>query len=144
MKIINTVKSINNKKIVDDFLYKEESYLIVEAAKEVWKSLGGFFKETVAEKALTIALENRKLKVENQKRVSIYFNNKVVGVYVPDIVINGLIIVEIKCKPFLVAEDIQQLWHYLKASEYKLGFIINFSPRGVQYKRVIYDRARLK
>jgi GxxExxY protein len=142
MRIINTVKSGGNKKIVDDFLYKEESYLIIEAAKEVWKSLGGFFKETVAEKALSIALENRKLKVENQKRVNIYFDNKIVGVYVPDIIVGGEIIIELKCKPFLVAEDVQQLWHYLKASKYKLGFIINFSPRGVQYKRVIYDRAR--
>ncbi len=130
------------KKIVDDFLYERESYLIIEAAREVWRELGGSFKEKIADRAFTIALKNRNLLVDNQKRINIYFDNKIVGTYVSDLIINNLILVEIKCKPFISNEDYQQFWHYLKATEYKLGFIINFSPSGVQFKRVVYDTAR--
>jgi len=132
------------KKLVKDFLYEKESYLIIEVAKEVWQELGGSFKEKIADKAFTIALQNRGLKVDDQKKINIYFDNKKVGTYVPDKIINDVILIEIKCKQFLIKEDYQQLWYYLKATKYKLGFIINFSPSGVQFKRVIYDIARNK
>ncbi|MBU4256907.1 GxxExxY protein [Patescibacteria group bacterium] len=132
------------KKLVNNFLYEKESYLIIEAAREVWRELGGSFKENIADKAFNIALKKRNLKIENQKRINIYFADQIVGVYVPDMIINEVILVEIKCKPFLIKEDYQQLWHYLKATKFKLGFIINFSPRGVQFKRIVYDTARNK
>lgn len=135
---------MQNKKIVKDFLYEKESYLIIEAAREVWKELGGSFKEKIADKAFTIALNKRNLKIDNQKRINIFFDNKIVGTYVPDLVVNNVILVEIKCKPFLSKEDYQQLWHYLKATNFKLGFIINFSPSGVQFKRIVYDTARVR
>lgn len=130
------------KKLVSNFLYEKESYLIIEAAKDVWCKLGGSFKENIADKAFTIALEKKDLKVDSQKRINIYYENKIVGTYVPDKIINNVVLIEIKCKPFLSKEDYQQLWHYLKATKYKLGFIINFSPGGVQFKRVVYDTAR--
>ncbi len=133
---------MQNKRLIKDFLYEKESYLIVEAAREVWHELGGSFKEKIADRAFTISLNKRSLKVENQKRINVYFDNKFVGNYIPDMIINNAILIEIKCKPFLIREDYIQLWHYLKATKYKLGFIINFSPSGVQFKRVIYDTAR--
>lgn len=128
--------------MVKDFLYEKESYLIIDAAKEVWQQLGGGFKEKIADRAFTIALKDKELKVENQKRIKVYFKEELVGVYVPDIVINDCILIEIKSKPYIHADDVKQLWHYLKSTKYKLGFIINFSPKGVQYKRVVYDKAR--
>jgi GxxExxY protein len=130
------------KKKINNFLYEKESYLIIEAAKEVWRKLGGSFKESIADKAFTIVLKKKNLKIEDQKRVNIYFDGKIVGTYVPDKVVNNTILIEIKCKPYLVNEDYQQLWYYLKATSYKLGFIINFSPSGVQFKRIVYDTAR--
>ena len=128
--------------IREDFLYKEESYKIGDACKEVWKQFGNSFKESIIDKALTIALENRGLKVDSQKRIDIYFSDKKVGTYVPDKVINDIIIVELKCKPFLTKEDEKQFWRYLKASDYKLGFLINFGPRRLEIRRRVYDLAR--
>ena len=55
---------------------------------------------------------------------------------------NDKIIIEIKCKVFLTQEDIKQFWHYLKATNYKLGFLINFGPKGVKIIRRVYDTAR--
>ncbi len=129
-----------NKK-VKDFLYEEKSYKIRGACFDVWKAFGGAFKEKAIDKALTRSLEKRGLKVEEQKRIDIYFENEKVGTYVPDKIINDCILLEVKVKPFLTKQDIDQFWKYLKGSQYKLGFLINFGQK-LTIKRTVYDRAR--
>ncbi|KKT59756.1 hypothetical protein A3G55_03630 [Candidatus Giovannonibacteria bacterium RIFCSPLOWO2_12_FULL_44_25] len=130
------------KNKVKYFLYERESYLIRGACFEVWKEFKGMFKESVIDRALNIALESRGLKVESQKRIDIYFKDKKVGTYVPDKIVEGKILLELKAKPFITKQDIEQFWKYLKGSQYKLGFLINFSPTRLQIKRVVYDTAR--
>jgi len=137
--MINAGTNIRN-----DLLYQEESGKILEACKAVYKEFGGSFKESVVDNALTVALEKQGLVIESQKRIDIYFSGVKVGVYVPDKVVNGKIMIEVKCKPFVSKEDEKQFWRYLKATEYKLGFLINFSPSKLEIKRRIYDLARNK
>lgn len=61
----------------------------------------------------------------------------------PDLVVNNNIFIELKVKPKLTQEDIKQFWYYLKGSEYKLGFLINFSSiAGVEIIRRVFDTAR--
>lgn len=122
-------------------LYSEESYKIRGACFKVWKEFGGAFKESIVDKALTIELEEKGFKVEEQKRINIYYHGEKVGTYVPDKVVNEIIIIELKSKPFLTNGDIKQFWHYLKGTEYKLGFLINFGSK-LEIKRVVYDSAR--
>ena len=129
---------------VKDFLYEKESYEIRGACFDVWKNFGGAFKESVIDKSLTVALENRGLKVDNQKRIDIYFENKKVGTYVPDKIVNDCILLELKAKQFITKQDIDQFWKYLKGSKYKLGFLINFGPDKLTIKRIVYDIARKK
>jgi GxxExxY protein len=124
------------------FLYERESYLIRGACFDVWKQFKGMFKESVIDKSLTIAMEKRGLAVESQKRIDIHFENQKVGTYVPDKIVNGIILVELKTKPIVTKQDIEQFWNYLKGSRYKLGFLINFSPVKLEIKRVVYDTAR--
>jgi len=128
----------------DDLLYPEESYKIVAACKEVYKQFGGAFKESIVDKALTIALEKQGLIVESQKRIDVYFEGIKVGVYVPDKIVNGIIIMELKCKPFVAPGDEKQFWYYFRATDYKLGFLANFGPEKLEIKRRIFDKARTK
>lgn len=130
------------KNKVKDFLYEKESYLIRGACFDVWKEFKGMFKESIIDKALNIALESKGLKVESQKRIDVYFKGKKVGTYVPDKIVNNCILIELKSKPFIIKQDVEQFWKYLKGSKYKLGFLINFSPAKLQIKRVVYDTAR--
>lgn len=129
------------KKLISDFLYEEESHKIGDACREVWQRFGGSFKESIVDRALTIALEKRALKVESQKRIDVFFGGKKVGTYIPDKVIAETILLEIKCKPYLVKEDEKQFWRYLKGSLYKVGLLVNFGSR-LEIKRRIYDKAR--
>ena len=130
--------------MADSLLYRQESYLIRGACFEVYKQFGGAFKESVIDKALQVALKDKGLKIETQKRIDIYFKEVKVGTYIPDITVNGAIILELKCKPLLTKGDIDQFWKYLRGSQYKLGFLINFSPNELEIKRVVYDLARYK
>ena len=127
---------------VQDFLYEAESYQIRGACFDVYKAFGGAFKETVIDHALSKALQKRGLKVESQKRIDIYFEDEKVGMYVPDKIVNECILLELKAKPFLTKQDIDQFWKYLRGSEYKLGFLVNFAPVRLEIKRIVYERAR--
>ena len=127
---------------VNDFLYEQESYLIRGACFDVWKEFKGMFKEVIIDRALNIALESKGLKVESQKRINIYFKDKKVGTYIPDKIINDIILIELKSKTFITKQDMEQFWKYLKGSKYKLGFLINFSPAKLEIKRIVYDIAR--
>jgi GxxExxY protein len=91
-------------------LYEKESYEIRGACFWVWKEFGSAFKESVVENALVEELKRRKLKIEKQKRIDIFYRGKKVGVYIPDIVVNGVIIIELKAKPILMKQDIKQFW----------------------------------
>ena len=88
-------------------------------------------------------LKTKGFKVEKEKQIPIYFQNKKVGNYTPDLVINDIIFIELKCKPRITQDDIKQFWYYLKCSDYKVGYLINFgSSNGVQIIRRVYDTAR--
>ena len=130
------------KQKINDFLYEAESYAIRGAVFEVWKTFRGIFKESIVERALVQELTDRDLKVDQQKRIPIFYKSKKVGTYVPDLVVNGVILVELKVKPFLTREDERQFWYYLRGSNYRLGFLVNFGPKKVEIKRRIYDKAR--
>ncbi len=123
-------------------LYEKESYEIRGACFKVWDEFGGAYKESVVDKSLTIELRKRKLKVEEQKRINIFYDGQKVGTYVPDKLIAEKILMEIKSKPYLTPGDIKQFWRYLKGTNYKLGFLVNFGDK-LEIKRVVYDTARI-
>ncbi len=124
-------------------LYKEESYLIQGGAFEIYKQFRNRHKEKVYSRALIEYLKNNELIVDEEKQIPVYFQNKKVGAYVPDIVIVDKILIELKCKPDITQDDIKQFWYYLRCSNYKVGYLINFgSSKGVQIIRRVYDTAR--
>lgn len=127
-----------------DLLYKDITYDIRGACFWVYKEFGGAFKEKIIERALAEELKKRKRDVETQKKIDIYYLSKKVGCYVPDMIVDSKVLTEIKCKEFLTKQDIDQFWKYLKGSQYKVGLLINFGPKGLEIKRVVYDTARNK
>ena len=128
------------KKKVPDFLYEEDSYKIRGACFKVYNALGGGIKEKIIELALSKELKAQKMTAENQARIDVIYNNEKIGVYIPDIVVNDKIIIEIKSKPFIRKEDEKQFWGYLKGSKYKLGFLVGFTPQKLVIKRYIHTQ----
>jgi GxxExxY protein len=129
---------------MEGLLYKELSYQVQGAFFEVYKAMGCSFKEKAYDNALfDEATIHRKLLVERQKRIGIYFKGRKVGTYIPDQIVENKIIIEIKAKTFLAKQDIAQFWNYLKGLEYKVGYLVNFGkPGGVECIRRVYDIVR--
>lgn len=111
---------------------------------EVWKKLGPGFRESVYQKALTEELGSRDIPFEAQKVITIYYNGKKVGSYVPDFVIDSKILLEIKHLPRLTLKENKQVWYYLKGTAYKLLLLINFGGSKLEIRRRIYDKARIR
>lgn len=129
--------------MVTELLYKEESYIIQGGAFEVYKEFRDRHKEVAYLRALIAYLEDHGLQTNRERQIPIYFQGKKVGSYVPDIIVNNKILVEIKCKPNITKQDIGQFWGYLKSTDYKVGYLLNFgAPQGVQIIRRVYDTAR--
>jgi len=119
-------------------IFKEEYYQIVNSAIKVWKTLDYGFLEKVYENALYIELSESNFQVEQQKAIKVYYNNKIVGDYCADLLVNNKILLEIKTCKAIAKEHIAQVLNYLKATGITLGIILNFGPEKLEHKRLVF------
>lgn len=128
-----------------ELLYKQESYVIRGVAFDIYKQFRNRHKEKIYQNSFYFGLIDKKLKVDKEKQINIYYNGRKVGIYIPDLLVEDKIIIELKAKFRLTQDDIKQFWYYLKSSDFKVAYLINFgAPDGVQIERRVYDKARNK
>lgn len=99
----------------EDFLYKDITYQIRGACFWIWKEFKNAFKESIIDNALALELGKRGLKVEKQKKINIYYQNRKVGTYVPDQIIIKLVLLELKRNPILLNKMSSNFGIILKA-----------------------------
>ena len=110
---------------------------IIGCAYKVYNTLGFGFLESVYEKALAIELNQQDLSIEVQKPIQVFYHDTIVGNFRADLVINDLIIIELKSVDNIVKEFEVQLVNYLTATFKPVGLLLNFSPKGVQVRRKV-------
>ena len=113
------------------------TYNIRGAIFEVNRVLGYGILEKVYENALMAELQDRGIKAESQVPISVHYKNRVVGEYIADIVVEGEVILELKAVESLQKVHEAQLLNYLKETEYKLGFLANFTHPKAEIKRFV-------
>lgn len=125
-------------------LEKELCYKIQGAFYSVANKYGCGFKEQIYQKALAEELEKLALNFKQQQRINIYSldSGKVLGVYVPDFVVEDKIVVEIKATEFTTNQNVNQQRSYLKASKYEIGYLVNFGTLKLFIQRSIYTNNR--
>ena len=126
------------KEKMPDILYKDLVYEIIGCAMEVHNVLGYGFLEKVYENALITELQESNIIAIQQHPIKVIYKGLTVGNYVADIIVDDKIILELKSVKSICDEHIAQTLNYLKATEYKLGVIINFAEHKLEYKRLIY------
>ena len=119
-------------------LYKELSYGVVGCFYKVYNTLGPGHKEEVYHRALKIEFDSQRIKYNSKKRLRIEYKGKEVGLYEPDFIIEGKIIIELKSVLHMPNVYEKQLYHYLKGSHYRLGYIINFGSEKIDIRRRIF------
>jgi len=102
---------------------------IIGCAIEVHRRLGPGLLECIYEKALCIELKIAGLYFEKQKVINVEYKGEVLGQFRMDIVVENLIVVEIKSVERFDPIFEAQLLSYMKLGGYKLGLLINFNQR---------------
>jgi len=88
---------------------------------------------------LLIELLKAGLDTESQKSITVYYDDEIVGEFVADILVNDMIILELKSVRRIIKAHEEQLVNYLVASGKPVGLILNFGERKVEVKRKIKD-----
>ncbi|MFH1440668.1 MAG: GxxExxY protein [Candidatus Omnitrophota bacterium] len=124
-------------------LYEDLTYKIRGAFYEVYNTLGPGFKEEIYHKALIKEFKLCGIAFIEKKRLSIVYKEEKVGVYEPDFIIDDKVIIEIKSVLIMPKIFDTQLYYYLKGTNYKLGFLVNFGAEKLDIRRRIYETARI-
>jgi GxxExxY protein len=124
-------------KIRRKHLFENLSNVIIGAAIKVHKELGPGFLESIHEEALKIELSESDINFKSQNAIKIEYHGKVVGTHRLDLVIEEKIVVELKAAKELTDVHIAQLISYLKATNLKVGLLLNFAKPTLEIKRVV-------
>jgi GxxExxY protein len=101
---------------------------VIGAAIEVHKYLGPGLLENAYDEALNIELTERRLSVERQRSIPlIYKSHSIQAVYRPDMIVGGLVIVEVKAVEKVLAVHKSQVLTYLKMTGLHVGLLLNFN-----------------
>jgi GxxExxY protein len=116
---------------------------IIAAFYQVYNTLGWGFLEKVYHAALLHELRKRGLTAEANAKFDVYYDGVQVGEYFTDILVEGLVILELKAVERLADTHETQLVNYLKASGIEVGLALNFGPKP-QLRRKVFDHTRPK
>lgn len=124
---INTNKSLMNT----------NEHKIMDIVFQVHNTLGCGFLEKVYENAVCIKLNESGIRAVQQAPIKVYFEDKVVGEYFADILVEDKIVLELKCVEEISDIHRAQMINYLKATKLRLGIIINFNKPKLEYERIV-------
>ena len=123
---------------VGDFLYENLSYKIRGCAFKVYNQLGFGHRKNIYQNALASEFKKEGIDFEKEKGLPVIYGGEKIGIYRPDFVVAEKIIIELKSVSFLPKEYETQLTYYLKGTNYKLGFLINFGANKIEIRRRVW------
>ena len=108
---------------------------VIGLAMRVHRTLGPGFLESVYLNAFAYELRRAGLGIELGQRISVRYENVIVGDFVADLVVNELLICELKATAGLTKADEVQLVNYLAATNRDYGLLFNFGTQALQFER---------
>ncbi|HVS71545.1 MAG TPA: GxxExxY protein [Phycisphaerae bacterium] len=118
-------------------LHEQLTETIIGAAIKVANTLGCGFLEKVYENALAHELRKAGLIVAQQVPIAVYYDGVIVGEYVADLVVNGVVILELKACSALENIHSAQCINYLKATGKEVSLLLNFGKPRLEFKRLV-------
>ena len=110
---------------------------IIGCAMKVSSKLGIGFLEKVYENSLAIELKEIGINVSQQEKVRVRYQGIVVGDYTADLIVNGIVLLELKACKSIESVHEAQLLNYLRASHLRIGLILNFGTTRLGIKRFV-------
>lgn len=122
-------------------LHENITSKIIESFYKVYNTLGYGFLEKVYENALKYELMKHNLKVDQQKNIKVFYDQVIVGDYYADLIVNDLVIIELKAAEDICEEHEAQLINYLKATNVEVGLVLNFGKKA-KFSRKVFSNER--
>ncbi len=97
--------------------------------------MGAGFLESVYEKGLAIALQDKGFLVQVQHPIHVHFRKRIVGDFYADLFVEGKVVVELKTAKAIAPEHQAQIINYLKATGIEVGLLIHFGNPKLEFKR---------
>jgi GxxExxY protein len=117
-------------------LHEELSEAIIGAAMKVLNSLKPGLNEKAYENALVIELRQRGYQVDQQRRFDVRYEGQLVDIMIPDLIVNGLVIVDPKVTEEFTQTHFAQMIGYLAITRMDLAVLLNFKHGDLRWKRV--------
>ncbi len=124
-----------------ELLHKDLTDAIIKTYYAVYNELGYGFLEKVYQNSLYLELQAKGFSVEAQKQIKVYYKGIPVGDYYADLVVNGLVILELKAADAIVEEFEGQLLNYLRGTDKEVGLLLNFG-RKPEFRRRVFENSR--
>ncbi len=126
-----------------NFKHADLTGLIIKAFYQVYNVLGYGFLEKVYENSMLIELRKLGLSCSNQLPIKVHYDEHQVGDYYADILVEELVIVELKAIETLAPIHETILVNYLKGTEIEVGLLLNFGPKP-EFKRKVLTKEYLQ
>jgi len=126
-----------------ELLHKELTDKILKVYYDVYNELGYGFLEKVYQNSMYLELKFRGFKVDAQKQIKVNYQGYEVGVYYADLVVEDLVILELKAAECIVKDFENQLINYLRGTEMEVGLLLNFGNKP-EFIRRVYENSRKK
>lgn len=126
---------------MENLKHSEITGKIIKSFYKVYNALGYGFLEKVYENALVLELEQMQLNVLQQAPIKVFYNEREVGEYFADLIVESCVIIELKAVTTLTEIHEARLLNYLKATQIEVGLLLNFGAKA-EYKRKVFDNNR--
>ena len=114
---------------------------ILRVYYDVRAELGHGFLEQVYHRAMAMALAEAGLEVQTEAPLNVWFRGRQIARFSVDIVVQGLVLVEVKAFHELEARHKAQMLNYLRASDFEVGLVLNFTHKA-EFERLVFGNAR--
>ena len=120
-----------------DFIYKNETDVIIGSAFDVLNEIGHGFHEKPYENSLVVEFKYRNIPFLQQPRYPILYRGIKVSEYIPDLIAFELVIVDTKVIERITDLEIGQMLNYLRITGLPVGLILNFKNPKLEFRRVV-------
>jgi GxxExxY protein len=117
-------------------MWEEITHSVIGCAMRVHSALGGGFQEVIYQRALELEMAHTGLAFEREMAMPIFYLGQDIGTRRVDFFVEGHVMVELKAIVRLEEVHLAQALNYVEAYRMRVGLLINFGGRSLEFKRV--------
>ena len=124
--------NVNSEKLSKD----DPVYKVIGCAMDVLNSIGHGLREKTYERALMVEFRHQGMENETQKIFPVYYRGEKVDEFIPDLIVDGDVVVDTKTVESINNDHIGQMLNYLRITGLKVGLLLNFKHSKLQWRKV--------